>query len=189
MGVFRAVICTALAAAALLAFSLPSYAQCARSDYQKSPLGGGIKSDSQGLVIEVGRATGNVPFVKAAFNRNYPDNPPMGAGWYDDSLGPVTFGDEYKGRWPIYNPQYFAAISGNYLAVRFYGSWSDGGTLRPFDIYKDCTATQTAWRYYNAYDRYPNLVVVVTWDRPYVGFSHRKLKLAELLRKRKPRVR
>lgn len=174
-------------ALAIWGFGLPSsHAECLQSDVQKSPISGGILNLEGKLKIDVARATGNVPYMKAAYNRTRPDtSPPAGEGWYDDSLVPVSFPDDYRGLFPINNAANFTAMPGQSFAVRFYGSWSDGGTLKPFFIHKDCTAVQTAWSFYNGYDHYPNLVIVVTWDRAFPGISKRRLSIERLMKVRR----
>lgn len=130
----------------------PHY-QCLQTDVQESPIGGGVKS------IEVWRQTGNVPFMRLAYNR--------GAGWLDDSLTPIDLPDRYHGSFPINDPSKFRGIPGKSFLFRFYGQWSDNGAGKDFRVAKVCTATQTAIEYYNAYDKWFNVRIVITWDREY----------------------
>lgn len=146
-GLFLAVGITASAQAA----------SCLQTDIHESPVNGGIK-----FPVHVERATGNVPFLKAAYRR-------PGGEWLDDSLDYNYFPDNYSGDFPINDPSKFAGIPGKTFLVRFYGYYSDGGTPRPFQIHKDCTANQTRILYFNDYDHYPNVIVLITWDKPYAA--------------------
>lgn len=126
---------------------------CEPTAEHESPIGGGIAS------VNCVRWTGNVPSLKAAFNR--------GTGWFDDTLAAFEPGDNYNGPFPIVERPKFAAIPGRTFLLKFYGTWSDGGTPREFSIQKNCTAKQTQILYFNAYDRYPNVTITITWDKEY----------------------
>jgi len=158
MSVTVAGLVVAICAVSVLGFATTSLAAgCEQSDIHVTPVGGGIS-----FPINVRRSTGNVPFMKAAYRR--------GAGdWLDDSLNWASFGDEYNGEFPIQDKSKFAAIPNKEFLVRFYGYYSDGGTPRGFHIIKNCTATQTQLNYYNDYDHYPNVVITITWDKPYAA--------------------
>jgi hypothetical protein len=126
---------------------------CNQDDVQASPIGGGV------LSVDVARATGADPYMKAAYNR--------GQGWLDDALDFREIPFDYRGPFPLQDPAKFAGIPGRTIFVRFYGFYRDFAERRPFRIRKDCTATQTKISYYNAFDDYPNVVVIISWDREY----------------------
>jgi hypothetical protein len=126
---------------------------CNQDDIQESPIGGGIMS------VDVMRASGADPYMKAAYDR--------GQGWLDDALDFRQLPWDYRGPFPLQDMTKFVGSPGRTFLVRFYGFYRDFGERRPFRIRKDCTATQTRISYYNAFDDYPNVVVVISWDREY----------------------
>lgn len=127
---------------------------CNQDDIQESPIGGGIMS------VDVMHATGTPALVKAAYNRGP-------AGWFDDTLDFRELPFDYRGPFPLQDLSKFTAIPSRTFFVRFYGFYRDFGDRRPFRIRKDCTASQTKISYYNQWDDYPNMVVVISWDREF----------------------
>ena len=156
--------------------SIAANAQCINSDNHVSPVDGGIALSAGVRDIQISRGTGNVPFMKAAYNRN-------SAGWLDNSLNYFALPDRFVGKFPLNNSSKFGKISGKAFGVRVYGYYSDSGTVRPFArILKNCTSSQTAIIYYNDYDRDPNVVVIITWDTPFSSLTSRpKFSMAKLL--------
>jgi hypothetical protein len=120
--------------------------------------------------------------MKASFNR--------GSGWLDDTLNWITFPDGYNGPFPITNRQFFSGIPGRTFWARFGGGWSDNNELKPFRIEKRCTPNVTQIIGWNAYDSYPNVIITITWDRPYsLRSGDRLLTRADLRRMAAPRGR
>ncbi len=126
-------------------------------DVHRSPPGAGIES------VNVKRYTGRVPHLRAASNRGNTAN-----DWLDDELGWWELQDSHDGPYGIVNPSRFAAVPNNgTFLVRFYGEFSDEGTWKEFKIRKQCTPTQTQITYYNGRDAEPNVVITITWTKPY----------------------
>jgi hypothetical protein len=129
-------------------------------EIQRSPPGAGVAS------IAYQRATGNVPHIRVATNRGT-----TAGDWYDDKLGWEEYWhDNESGTYTFRTPSRFAAMpnDGTFL-VRLYGQWSENGTWKDFRVTKQCTTDQTQISYFNAFDAYPNLVVTITWTKPYAG--------------------
>jgi len=93
-----------------------------------------------------------------------------GFGWFDDALDFKFFDDRYDGPFPINDPSKFEGIPGRSFLVRLYGQWSDEGNKHDFTrITKACTASQTEIKYYNDYENYYNVLVIITWTKEYSG--------------------